>query len=493
MSRGAEPVLIGLDLNATRARAVAGPAGAPEGLSLDGRHPDLPVGVSLEGRAPEVGRAAASLCRRQPHLACLNFLADLGGPRVWGAGRQRLTADAALALVLDRLRPACGPSEAAALALPAYLTPEQVSLATQLAGTARLPVVAVLPAPFAAALAAHAEQSWSGVALVLDADDHALSWAAVAAEEGWARLVEARSVPQLGLRAWKQRLLDAVADRCVRQSRRDPRDSAAAEQALYDRLDGALEAGWQGRTAELIVETAHWFQNLFLRPDELVGFGARLLRQVLALTEAFRTVALAHGEVRNVFLTGAAARLPGLMAALEARLDRPVAAFDADLPGEAGRPARVRVLGAQDVAAAAHELAAQVCAGDLPAGQVDVAPLPPPRPADAGPARLCFRGREYPLRGRAFVLGHHPGCDLVFDADLYPVVAARHCEILRDRRGFVLHDLSEHGTAVNDRPVMQQLPLHPGDWIRLGPRGPLLRFLGRASVAADRQRPAASG
>jgi hypothetical protein len=493
MSRGSEPVLIGLDLNATRVRAVAGPAGVPEGLSLDARHPDLPVGVSLEGRAPEVGRAATGLCRRMPHLACVDFLADLGGPRLWGAGRHRLTADTALALVLDRLRPVCGQGEAAAVTLPAYLTPEQVTRATQLAGTAGLPVVAVLPAPFAAALAAHAEQSWSGVALVLDADDHALSWAAVTAEEGWARLVETRSVPRLGLRAWKDRLLDAVADRCVRQSRRDPRDSGAAEQALYDRLDGALEAGWQGRTAELIVETAHWYQNLYLRPEELVGFAAPLLRQALALTEAFRAAALAQGEVRSVFLTGAAARLPGLVAALEDRLDRPVAAFDADLPEGAARPARVRVLGPQAVAGAAHELAALVCAGDLPAGQVDVAPLPSPRPADAGAARLHFRGRDYPLRGRSFVLGHHASCDLVFDADQYPAVAARHCEITCDRRGFVLYDSSPHGTTVNDRPVIQQLPLHPGDWIRLGPRGPLLRFLGRSAVAAGSQRPAASG
>lgn len=492
MSRDAEAVLTGIDLNATRARAVAGPAGAARGLPLDGRHPDLPLAVSLEGRLPEAGRAGAGLCRRLPHLACVNFLPELGGPRTWG-GRHRLGADAALALVLERLRAACGPGVASALALPAYLGPEQVALMTELAGRARLPVVGVVAAPLAAALAGHTDEPWSGVAVVLDLDDHALTLAVVATEEGWARLADFRAVPQLGLRAWKERLVNGVADRCVRQSRRDPRDSAPAEQSLYDQLDAVLEAGWQGRPAPLAVEAPHWYQNLVLPPEELAGLCGPLLRQAVGLTEACRAAAGEHGVVRAVLLTSAAARLPGLVAAVEDRLGGPIDVFGDDPPDAADRAAVVRVLAAPAVATAAHELAALVCRGDLAAGQVEVAPLPPRRPADAGAARLHFRGRDYPLRGRSFVLGHHPGCDLVFDPDLYPDVAARHCEVTCDRRGVVLHDRSPHGTTVNDRPVIRQLPLRPGDWIRLGPRGPVVRFLGQAAVAAGGRRPAASG
>jgi pSer/pThr/pTyr-binding forkhead associated (FHA) protein len=63
------------------------------------------------------------------------------------------------------------------------------------------------------------------------------------------------------------------------------------------------------------------------------------------------------------------------------------------------------------------------------------------------------------------------------------MVSARHCEILCERRGFSLRDRSRNGTWINDRPVSQQAPLNPGDWIRLGPDGPLLRFLGRAGDA----------
>src|SRR5205085_8480438 len=98
----ARAMLIGLDLNATRARAVCGPtAQAASPLSLEGSDFELPVAVSLEERTPVVGRAGAALSRRQPDLACLDFLPQLGTGRVWSAGRLRIDAAGALALVFD--------------------------------------------------------------------------------------------------------------------------------------------------------------------------------------------------------------------------------------------------------------------------------------------------------------------------------------------------------------------------------------------------------
>src|SRR5262245_43384455 len=131
--------LVGLDLNATRARAVAGQADAlPQPLLLEAEHGDLPLALSLEGRHPQVGRAGMGLCRRLPHLACVDFLAALGEPRTWTAGRHRLDAARALTLVLERLQPACAQAKGVVLALPPYLTRAQVGLLLPLATKARL-------------------------------------------------------------------------------------------------------------------------------------------------------------------------------------------------------------------------------------------------------------------------------------------------------------------------------------------------------------------
>ena len=43
-----------------------------------------------------------------------------------------------------------------------------------------------------------------------------------------------------------------------------------------------------------------------------------------------------------------------------------------------------------------------------------------------------------------------------------------------------------YGTLINDRPVQHQSALQPGDWIRLGPNGPVLRFLGQQIAPQQR-------
>src|SRR5207245_2221920 len=102
------------------------------------------------------------------------------------------------------------------------------------------------------------------------------TWSAVLAGSQ-ARLLHTQALPRLGLRAWKERLLNAVADRCVRQSRRDPRDSAEAEQGLYEQLDEAMENARLGQPIELTIQSAHWFQGLTLRDADLLGACAALL------------------------------------------------------------------------------------------------------------------------------------------------------------------------------------------------------------------------
>jgi hypothetical protein len=488
MLPGGKPPLIGLDLNAGRIRAVMStPGQAPQLVSIAGEA-ELPLAVSLEGRSPEVGRAGLSLIRRSPHLTCTNFLSSLGDRREWSAGRHRLNAAAALALVLDHLRPACATAQAVVLAVPAYLSAAQVETIVRLTERARLRVCGWVATSLAVTLTAYAEQPWTGPALVLDADEHALTWAAVAVEFGQARLLTAQPLPQMGLGIWRGRLLDAVADRCVRQSRRDPRDSAGAEQSLYDQLDTALDACRRGQMAEFMVQMPQWGQNLLLRPDELAAACAPLLNQALAEMRALRQV-LPIEAPPVVLVTESAGRLPGLVQALEemsaegASGERPAQSenFGEGLLKEEGNRGLVSVLSPDAAARAACDLAARWQRGELVRGGIEVAPLPPPLPAEAGPARVQFRNQDYPLRDRVFQMGRHADCDLVFDSELYPTVSGRHCEIIYERRTYVLRDHSRNGTLVNERPVIGELVLQAGDWIRLGPGGPLVRFLGQSA------------
>src|SRR5262249_38770716 len=154
-----------------RARAIqgeqyGGSLHMPMGLPLDGNERELPLAVSLEERQPRVGRAGASLCRRAPHLACLDFLPYLGDGHTWDSGRHRLDASGALALVCEHMQRPIRHVEGVTVALPAYFSPGQAALLAKVANKARWRMLGSIPAPLAVALAAHEHLPWSGLAIV---------------------------------------------------------------------------------------------------------------------------------------------------------------------------------------------------------------------------------------------------------------------------------------------------------------------------------------
>jgi hypothetical protein len=488
--------LIGLDLNTTRARAIQGEHHGPGphiplGLPLDGNARELPLAVGLEERQPQVGRAGAGLCRRSPHLACLDFLPYLGDDRTWDSGRHRLDAAGAFALVCGHLQRRLGRAEGVTVALPAYLSAAQAALLANVAGRARWRLLGSVHVPVAVALAAHEHLPWSGVAVVVDLDGHALTLSAVTVREDLVRVPHTQSAPHLARGVWLCRLLDGAALRCVRLSRRDPRESAETEQALFDQLAAVLDTRVGEEPAEMVLQTPHWYQHLKFSAAELSAFCAPLVRRTLAEMQQFLADIAALGPVGAVLLTAPAARLPGLAAAVDELILRPDAEptveedqadFGEDLIEDNVLSARVHVLDDDAVARAAFDLAVRQHRGDLPRGHLDSAALPGNTVAgDPGPARLHYRGEDHLLSAPLFTLGRDPSCNLVFETDLYPTVSARHCEIVLTRGGYLLRDRSRHGTLVNDCLVTQPTTLHSGDWIRLGPGGPLVRFLGQAS------------
>jgi hypothetical protein len=494
--------LVGLDLNATRVRAVRGLLGDyPGTVALEAPAGELPLALNLEGRVPVLGSAALRVCRLTPHLVWQNFLPRLGEAspqgRKWVESRHRLDAAKALQLTFQQLLRVCRETTGAVLALPAYLSAAQVATVLTLADQAGLPLLGSIATPLAAALAAHAEQAWFGATVVVDVDDQALMLATIGSAGGQAQLLDTRALPHLSLRLWRERLLNAVADCCILDTRWDPRESAVAEQALFDQLDELLDASQQGRMVKVTLQTAQRFQNLVLQAHDPAAFCAALRRQVLAEVESILTGPWPERPPATILVTAAAARLPGLVAALETRLshwEQPAARnpkatasaledFGSSLLQDSGEePGTVVVLAADAAARGAHAVGAYFQRGDFACGHLPAAaPLPLPQPFEAGPARLHFQGRDYLLGADSFTLGRQPGVDLVFDGELWPNVAARHCEIVYDHRAHMLCNRSRHGTLVNDRLATQAVPLRPGDWIRLGPDGPLLRFLGQSA------------
>lgn len=494
--------LVGLDLNASRARAVAGPSTQKLALlRLDSDRVELPCAISLEEKQPRVGRAGFALTRARPHLACLDFLPHLGNGRTWAAGPHSLDADAALDLLFAALQKAIGRPTGVACALPAYLDETQIVRLYRLAAETRMPLVGSITAPVAAVLASpviHLPACVMDLVLVIDCDGYALTWSVVERSQGQLRLRMTQPATHLGRSIWIRKLLDGVAQRCVRHSRRDPRESAATEQAVYEQVVALLDQG-VSRVAQLNIQGPGWFSNLMLQAEDLAAMVTPLLRQFLVDLDSTLATVESLGTLACVVVTHSAAGLPGVVSTVQARLQsrpRPAILIDADEEEDYGEqlvntaiPEMVHVIGADALSATAYELAARIGRNEFPRGHHEAVALGAAgtnASPDTGPVRLSFRGQDHVLRSTSFTLGRDPTCDMVFESELYPHVSGRHCEIVFDRRAYVLYDRSRHGTLVNDRPVRQQASLSSGDWIRLGPRGPVLRFLGTITGSPTR-------
>jgi hypothetical protein len=360
--------VVGLDLNANRVRAALWESGrAPRTLLLDEPHEELPLAVSLEKATPEVGRAALGLARRLPHMACFDFLGELGQAREWRAGRHAFDAAGLLSLTLEHLARVGGHPDYLALVLPAYLSPGKSGLLTALFEKMKFPVRGSAVLPLALVAASETSEARLPSALIVDADDHALSAAVVRCEGNQACLSSTVTLPKLNLRVWKEKLLNALADRCVRTCRRDPRDSAEAEQALYEQIDNAVEQASRGQKVTLSVRSEHWYQDLIQRQDDFDGYCAGLVKQAVGALHELAQNAAPDPPIA-VWLTHAAGRLPGLASALHQNM---------------AERTELLVLPAQAGARAAVNLAGRWARAEVPRGHLDTA-IPLPEDSNAG-------------------------------------------------------------------------------------------------------------
>jgi hypothetical protein len=441
-------------------------------------------------------------CRMSPRQVVHGFLQKLAenppAGRRANEPRALLPTDPAkaLGLVFQSVLRAAPETEGVVIAVPAYLSAAQVEAVLQIASQAGLPLLGSINSPLATALTAHSEQNWFGTCLLVDADDHAVTLATVGGDGGHGQLLDARTMPHLSFAFWRERLLNALADCCILDTRWDPRESPASEQNLFDQLDSVLDAAQFGRLCKLTIQAKQRYQNLVLQPHDPIAYCSALRRELVAEVESLLHAPWPDGGPGAILVTAAAARLPGVVSALQqvtaqwagTAIRQPPARRSALedfgnslLDDTSNESMTVVVLTADAASRGAHGLGASFQRGDILRGHLPAAaPLPLPQPLEAGPARLHYQGQDYVLGMGPFLIGRQPGVDLMFDSEQWPHICGRHCEIIYDRRSHLLCDRSRAGTLVNDQPAINAVQLRPGDWIRLGPQGPLMRFLGQS-------------
>lgn len=380
--------LIGVDLNASRLSATMAVNGQAKPIALTAAHPDLILMVNLETRQVGLGPI-----RKSPHLICSNFLSQLGLPHEWRGPRYTFTPESALRASFEALRQSLSRlGTQFALTLPSYLTPAQIKCVLDAASAAKLTLTTTSTSSLA--IAAHRAESvlapgretpprekpdWvvpmrplpsgPGVAVIVDVDESCLFASAVQVNESEVRILASGHWPSCSLRFWRDRLLDAISDRCVRLCRRDPRDSGAAEQGLYDAIEDALDRSRRGQTVTLAARADRWYQDLTLTPADLESFSAEQTKQASRLLGEMLSSLALPVPPKAVWLSAKAAALPGLATALYEQ--SPEGTEVAVLPVEAAAEAAA----ALDARARSGQLSASHHDGVMPLHRVAEPPL----------------------------------------------------------------------------------------------------------------------
>jgi len=383
----------GLDLTASRVRAAAKSLIPLERLT-SGSTSDLSLAVSMQNRTAVIGEPGLSIARTLPHLVCRDWLPGLTQGTTREVGRHRFEPEMPLDLMCERLASGLSKAEEIVLAVPVWMTPAQVTQVIAAATKAKLPIRHTLLAPLAiaaerAAAVIHeaARAALPGTrrfplrsdgsagavsAMVIDIDTHGLNISLLHVDEAAVRLISSGVVHRLNSRIWEDKLLDAIADRCIRVCRRDPRDSAEAEQRLFGQLETCLDRAFHGQSATFNIRTDTWYQDLSFSPEDLAGLCVPLVQSAVKAVRELLAEGQENVPASVIWLTADAGRLPGLTSALHAWTSERTSI--ATLPPEA-------------VASAAANLRTRWKVGELPRIHLDKL-LPLPAPAKDAEARL---------------------------------------------------------------------------------------------------------
>jgi FHA domain len=402
------------------------------------------------------GDAAFRQARIKPRRIQNRYWSDLTTEPLADHGTSHLSAADLVSRQLEQLAGA-GVGNELVIAVPAYMSPQQLGLLLGIASELQLPVVALV----AAAAAATRREYKDAVPLHVDISLHSTTLARLA-QPGLAQVEKTDVLDGYGMHALSDAWLRMVSNSFVQQSRFDPLHTAETEQVLINKMAGWLSEAARNERVRLEIDAAGNTYEATIESLAFIGAAAPVYQQIASKLRAlFRA-----DEVPALQLTDRVARLPGLAEMLKARLGGEVFILE---PGATARGAlaRVRDLGGTgDGVSLIRQLPWDQAAANL----ADVVA----EDAHSGvPTHMLFGNTAYVIDASVLNLGAEPSDTdraVVLDSAM-PGVSRRHCSLQRVNGQVVIEDFSRYGTFLNGNRIDGSTVLQIGDSVRVGSPG----------------------
>lgn len=404
------------------------------------------------------GNQAFSHARIDPRRVQHRFWSELNTTPLSDSRFTHLTAADLVSRQLEQIWGGIGAGVSElVVAVPAYMTVENLGLFLGIAAELKLPVVAMVDAAVAST-----RREYSGAVPVhIDLGLHHATLTRLA-QPGKVQTDRSEVLNDTGVYALYDTWLRAIAEAFVQQSRFDPLHTAETEQMLLNRLGGWIGQAARHDRVELQLEFGGVTHAAVIESLALIGAAAPVYQRI---TSTLRALFRAE-DLPAIQVTDRIARLPGLLDMLRARVGGEVFVLESGATAR-GALARCRVSAgqSQDISLLRQ----------LPWDQsaVDIGRHSDHR-ADAGvPTHVLFGHNAYAIGNSPLILGSQEGAGerFVALATAMPGVSRRHCSLVRKNGQCVLEDHSRYGTFLNGHRIDGSSVLQVGDALRIGSPG----------------------
>ena len=354
-----------------------------------------------------------------------------------------------------------------AVAVPSYMTNENLGLLLGIAAELEIPVVAMVDA----AVAATRRRYEHAVPVHIDLSLHSAMLTRLLQEEQ-VQVERSAVVEDAGLMTLNDSWLKVIAEAFVQQSRFDPLHTAETEQMLQDRMPEWVAAASGAETISIEIGYRGSTHRIELESLELIAAAAPVYQRIVSNLRALYKAE----DTPAIQLTDRAARMPGLAETLKTRVGGEVFIL------EPGATARGLIKRCPDEVRSGGITLTRHLPWDQAAVQV--------RADDNGnqggqPTHLLFGHNAFSLHGEPLVLGTQPeeGERWLDLQQNMRGVSRRHCVVSASNGQCVLTDYSRYGTFLNGHRIDGTAVLQTGDLIRVGSPGFELRL-----IAAEQDR-----
>ncbi len=348
------------------------------------------------------------------------------------------------------------------VAVPAYMSSDNLGLFLGIAADVGIPVVAMVDA----AVAATRREYRSAVPVHVDLSLHGATLTRLG-QGGQAQVERSEVVEVSGLLALFDAWLRGVADAFVQQSRFDPLHTAETEQLLLNRMNGWLRRAASSDRVELEVEYRGIGHKVELESLEVIAMAAPIYQRIVSSLRALYRA----DETPAIQLSDRAARMPGLADMLSARVGGQVYLLE---PGATARGVLARCRDMRSESGGVSLIRS------LPWDQSAIALRTETSTDTTGsPTHVLFGHAAYPLSKAPLVLGTQAdsgerGIDLTQDM---PGISRRHCSLQLKNGQCIVEDHSRYGTFLNGHKIDGSAVLAIGDQLRIGTPGFELRLI----------------